>query len=1019
MFCYRNKFILLKVQHVHNYYITSYTNVNTQYLKYFHNILDIRRKKWYNKKKDDSRKEKIMQQNDKIHGFTVRSKTEIKEIKAALFTMEHEKSGAKLYFLDREDENKTFSITFKTIPNDSTGVFHIIEHAVLCGSKKYPVKEPFVELLKGSLNTFLNAMTFSDKTMYPISTRNDKDFLNLTAVYLDAVFHPAILENPNIFRQEGWHYELDESGELTRSGVVLNEMKGAFSSPDDLASFHLCEMLYPDTCYRYESGGAPDDIPTLTYEEFCAAHKKYYHPSNAEIFLDGSVKLDEALPLIDGVLSDYDREDLYFDIPDQKPISPVTRTVEYEIADGESEVDKTRLCVGFMSSRFDEQEALVATEVLTDAIASTNESPLKKIIIDSGLCEDMSISSFDSVKQNSITVEFFNVKDGKEEQLYSLFEKSVEEIVAHGIDKKLLDASLSRLEFKTREKDHGTMPIGIIYAISVLESTLYGGKPAQNLSYEKTFIALRNAIKTNYFENLLESIFINNTHRATLVMHPSSTLGERRADKEHRALRAVKESLTEEQLRDIEKTDEALKAWQRSEDTPQALATIPGLKISDISADVEKIPATKSDVCGTTVLDVNVVTNGIVYTELYFDASDLDEKEIFDLRMLVSLIENVRTEKRKAIELQNFIKGELGSLSVSMSSLTGKSGAKIYVTVSASALESKKDKIIEILPEILYTSVYNNKEICHNILRQLKLASEEAFTSSGHLAAFRRATSYLSAEGAIQEYYAGYEAYCSMKALEESFDVSFEPLARRITALADRIFTKERLTVAICGASNDEFAKELISGIKSGEKYAPVLKIKPLGARREGFVIPARTSYTALAANLCTIGERRTGTDVVVRSILSYGYLWNTVRVQGGAYGVGLISRNNGALGFYSYRDPSPARTIDCFKGAAENLRSVAMSGEDVTKFIIGAIGEISPLTTPKIKINLVISRFLREFSYEDECTMRREILDTGSKQLLKAADTLDKLCALDCFTVFGAKENVESFKNLDAILQI
>lgn len=965
------------------------------------------------------RKENAMQINETTYGFKVKTKTVIEEINATLFECEHIKSGARLFFLDREDENKTFSITFKTIPTDSTGVFHIIEHAVLCGSKKYPVKEPFVELLKGSLNTFLNAMTFSDKTMYPISTRNDKDFLNLTSVYLDAVFHPAILENPNIFRQEGWHYELSQEGVLTRSGVVLNEMKGAFSSPDDVASYHISKMLYPDTCYKYESGGYPEDIPSLSYEEFCSAHRKYYHPSNAEIFLDGSVNLDEALPLIDNVLSEYDRERVDFDIPDQKPISPVSKKIEYEIAEGESEADKTRVAVGFLTSRFDEQEKVVATEVLTDAIASTNQSPLKKVIIDSGLCEDVSISSFDSIKQNSITVEFFNVKDGKEDELYSLFEKTVKDISKCGIDKSMLEASLSRLEFKTREKDHGTLPIGIVYAISVLESSLYGGDPAQNLSYGKTFSSLREKLSSDYYEKLLTDLFITNTHKATLTMRPSATLGERRAREEAEKLMEIKSAFSESEIERIINTDSKLKEWQTREDTPEALATIPQLKISDISAEVEKIPTEVKSVDEVTLLEIGVATNGIVYTDLYFDATDLSEKEIFELRLLVTLIENVSTEKHEAIELQNLIKSQLGAFSVSMTALSNNSNAKIYVNVSASALDSKKEKIVEILPEILYTSVYNNKEICHNILRQLKLASEEAFTSSGHLAAFRRATAYTSCESAIQEYYAGYEAHLSIKALEENFDNEFDSLAKRIESLAKRIFTKERMTAAICGASDSEFEKRLVNAIKSGEKCDPVLKIKPLGAKREGFIIPAQTSYTALASSLSAIGEIRTGTDLVVRSILSYGYLWNTVRVRGGAYGVGLISRNNGTLGFYSYRDPTPARTLDAFKGAAESLRTLAESGEDITKFIIGAVGESSPLTTPKLKATLAITRFLRGVSYADECKMRREILDTGAAQLMKAADTLDKICALDCFAVFAAKEKVETCKNLDAIHQI
>ncbi len=474
-----------------------------------------------------------MKINDRLHGFTVTAITEVTEISAALIEMRHEKSGARLNFLDREDENKTFAITFKTIPEDSTGVFHIIEHSVLCGSEKYPVKEPFVELLKGSLNTFLNAMTFPDKTMYPIASRNDKDFLNLMSVYLDAVLHPAILKNPNIFRQEGWHYLLDgKGGALTRSGVVLNEMKGAFSSPDELAMHHITNMLYKDTCYKYESGGKPDVISELTYEDFLAAHAKYYHPSNSEIFLDGSVDLDSALSLIDSFLAPYDKHDMETKIPDQAPLTPQFREIEYETASGESPKNKTRLELGYMFSRFSDQEGGIAASVLLDAVCSTNEAPLKKVLLASGLCEDMSILPYDSVKQNSVIIDFRNVKDGKCDELYKLFTSTVERLAKDGIDKSLLTASLNSHEFKSREKDFGTLPHGIIYAMSILESSLYGGNPAQNLSFGKSYAAIREKLSGDYFEKLLLSMFVENEHRATLIMKPSATLGEENARRE-------------------------------------------------------------------------------------------------------------------------------------------------------------------------------------------------------------------------------------------------------------------------------------------------------------------------------------------------------------------------------------------------------------------------------------------------------------------------------------------------------
>jgi Zn-dependent M16 (insulinase) family peptidase len=961
-----------------------------------------------------------MKINELIHGFKIQDMTAIDEIKAKLYVMKHEKSGARLLFLDREDENKTFSITFKTIPEDSTGVFHIIEHSVLCGSKKYTVKEPFVELLKGSLNTFLNAMTFPDKTMYPVASRNDKDFINLMSVYLDAVFHPLILTEPKIFYQEGWHYEFDSDTQaLSRSGVVLNEMRGAFSSPDEVASYHIKDMLYPDTCYRYESGGEPEHIPDLTYEKFREAHKKYYHPSNAEIFLDGSVKIDEALSLIDSVLSEYNAEENDFEISDQSPIKPDTREILYEISPSESPENKTKLVIGYLSSRFDEQEKNVAISVLLDAIASSNESPLKKAIIDSGLCEDMNFIPLDSIKQNSINVDFRNVKDGKAGELCNLFDVTVKEICDRGIDKEMLEASLNNYEFRMKERDFGTLPAGIIYAMSALETSLYGGDPSLNLSYEKSFAALREKLDTGYFENLLKSLFTDNNHKATLVMIPSSTLGEEKSKNEADGLEKIKNSLSEDKLQNIIKENEELKAWQIKDDSKEDLEKIPQLSLSDISAEVEKIPEEIFEIDGIKVLMHDVSTNGIIYTELLFDASDLTENEIFDLRVLISLMENVRTEKHSAIDLQNFIKKELGSFDAGATPLTNKTETKLYVSITSSALEAKKQSVIDITSEVLYSSIYTDKETARNIIRQLKLASEEAFISSGHHAGFRRATAYLNVESAIREYYSGYEAHKSIKALEKNFDSAFEKLSERLSALSSRIFTKERLTVSFTGKPDIEFAKSIISAIRHGDPVNPVCKISPLGIRREGIVIPAQASYAELVANVTDFGEQTHGSMSVVRSLLSYGYLWNAVRVQGGAYGVGLIVRNNGNVGFYSYRDPSPERTLGCYREASAFLREFAKSGEDITKFIIGAIGDVSPLKTPKLKGAIALMNYLRGITYDDECKMRKQMLSTSQNDLLSIADTIDKICEQNAVCVIAGKDKLDTCKSLENILYL
>ena len=960
-----------------------------------------------------------MKQNIRLHGFSEIGSVDIPDIDATLHKMEHVKSGASLLFLEREDENKTFSITFKTIPEDSTGVFHIIEHSVLCGSEKYRVKEPFVELLKGSLNTFLNAMTFPDKTMYPVASRNDRDFLNLISVYLDAVFHPAILENKNIFLQEGWHYELDgENGELRRNGVVLNEMRGAFSSPDDLAYYHLSNMLYPDTCYRHDSGGNPDFIPELSYQNFISAHKKYYHPSNSEIFLDGSVDLDSVLSMIDSFLSEYDRVPADFEIKTQPPIKPQRREIEYEISASEAKENKTRMSIGYLLCSYDEQKKNVAASILLDALLSSNESPLKKALIDSGLCEDITISPYDSIKQNSLGIDFHNVRDGACDELFELFVSTVKEISGAGIDRALLEASLNSFEFKTRERDFGTMPKGVIYAMSVLESSLYGGAPEQNLFFEKTFNSLRGKLDTDYFERLLGEIFTDNEHRALLIMHPSETLGKRRAEDEARELADIKNSLSKQELDDIIRSEQELKAWQKTPDSKEAIATIPTLKISDVPTEVPKTPRTVAKIGDSTVLFHDVQTNGIIYADLYFDVSDFTKEEIFDLRMLFSLMENVRTEKHTAIELQNLIKRELGGFSATLTPVTNNKNAKIYANISVSALETKKDSIIDILSEILYTSIYKDKAATGNVLRQMKIASEESFVTGGHLAGYHRAAAYVSCESAVLEYYSGYEAHLSIKELDRSLDSEFDALSKRLSALPKRIFTRERLTLSITARTDEQFAQRLLGCFDAGCGASPVCRIKPLGIRREGILIPAQVAFAESVSNLSLFDEAPVGSMNVLRSLLNYGYLWNAVRVQGGAYGVGLLVRNNGNVGFYSFRDPSPKRTLDCYKNSADFVRDFAERGEDVTKFIIGAVGDTSPLVTPKLKGTLSALRYLRGITYEDECRSRREILATDKNELLRLADLIDKVASTGAVCVVGGKDKLESCE-LDTILEI
>ena len=961
-----------------------------------------------------------MKINDKLYGFTVTKSYKVPELSATLFEMNYDKNGATLYFLDREDENKTFAISFKTIPEDDTGVFHIIEHSVLCGSKKYLVKEPFVELLKGSLQTFLNAMTYPDKTVYPVASRNDKDFQNLMNVYLDAVLHPAILENPNIFRQEGWHYELDGEGNLCRKGVVYNEMKGAYSSPDTLSAYNLMNMLYPDSCYRYESGGAPEAIPNLTYEQFIASHAKYYHPSNAQIFLDGSVNLDAALSLIDSYLSEYDALPIDFDIGEPASPGESFRKVEYEIAPTESEKNKGRVSLGYLSTRYDESAQNFAISVIFDAISSTNESVLKKKIIDSGLCEDFSIGNNDSMKRQFLQINFVNVKDGKEEELISLFNDTVREICDKGIDKELLEASLNTFEFKLRERDFGSMPKGIIFALSMLSSTLYGGNPTQELCYEGVLSQLREALSTDYYEKILSSLILENSDKATLIMKPSNTLGEKREGEYLKKLSEIKASFSESELQKIKEEAESVNLWQATPDSPEALATLPALTLDDIPSGIVKTPTRLEKIDTTPVLYHEINTEGIVYVNLYFDISDITKEEAYTLKLYTALTKAVPTEKYSASELQKEIKLNLGSLSFAIKNFSAKGRTKIYLHVSASALPSKKNELISLVSEVLLRSDYNQPEVLLTTLRQGKLALEEFFVDAGHAGGMARARAGISADGVVDEYTGGYEAYKITKSLIESFDASAEGVIGDILALKNKILNRSRLTVSVVSESEKDIARELVSIVPEGEKVAPVCEIKPFGAKAEGIVIPAQIAYASMVNNLSFASIKDDGAFAVCRTLLSYAHLWNAVRVQGGAYGSGFAYNGSSLnIGFYSYRDPTPKRSISCYKQSSEFLRAFVASGADLTQFIIGAVGDTTPLETPALKGRSADTRYLAGITHEDVVRRREELLSTNGDKLLKIADTLEALYESAPICVVAGKEKLDECDFLEDILTL
>lgn len=957
--------------------------------------------------------------NDKMHGFVVTRIVDIPDVSGKLFEMVHEGSGASLIFLERDDDNKTFAIGFRTLPSDDTGVFHILEHSVLCGSDKYPVKEPFVELLKGSQNTFLNAMTYEDRTVYPVSSRNPKDFLNLVSVYMDAVLHPTALKDSRIFRQEGWHFELDEEENLIYNGVVYNEMKGAYSSPDEISVATAKATLFPNTPYKYESGGAPKAIPDLTFEEFCASHARFYHPSNAMMFLDGRIDIDATLSLLDDFLRDYTPIAKTEDIAPQEAVDGGVATAYYEISENEDPEGKCRLSLNYVYGSPEDGKLVLATNILIDALLGSNDAPLKKAILKSGLAEDFDTFTNRTVQQ-SLQMEARGVKEENLEALEELILTSIKKIAEDGIDKNAISSALNAIEFKLREKDYGSFPKGVAFALSVFGATNYGRSPEAALSYEADVKAIREAIDTNYFEETLLAMTVNNPHRSKVILLPDKEMGKKISAEEKERLAKIKASMTSEELAAIKAEAEALKAWQASVDTEENLAKLPTLGIEDIYVSDVVTPTDVHKIAGTEVINHPIDTSGIGYYKLLFKASDLECEEIFALNILSVLFGNVKTDKHTPLEVQNLIKANLGGLSFGLTMAGKGDDVRPYLVVSGSSLDSKKEDLRSILTEVLLTSDLGDKEALKNLLMQSKLMAEDMFSQSGHAVAIGRVNASLYKDGVIKEYISGYESYKLLCGLIDNYDSQIDGFIDKICRLHKKAVTQERLTISITGALDEDFTSSLINDLPKDGITPEKADIKPLGFKSEAIIVPSRVSYAVAGADAGNDASDLIGALMVSRSILSYEYLWNQIRVLGGAYGAGFMARRHGFIGCYSYRDPSPINSIEKYKECGSFLGNISSSDMDLTKFIIGAIGEYDSLTTPRLSGSKATADYLSGWTPEDDAKVLADMKSTDKETLMKVAELLTSALSNAVTCVVGSREHIEANKDsFDSIIEI
>lgn len=955
-----------------------------------------------------------MKAKDKLHGFEILKAEYIRESDATLYTMEHMKTGARLCYFDRADTNMTFAIAFKTPPKDDTGVFHIIEHSVLCGSRKFPLKEPFVDLLKGSLNTFLNAMTYEDRTVYPFASRCERDFLNLADVYLDAVFHPRMLEHKNVFLGEGWHYEYDkEENRLSYSGVVYSEMCGVYSSPEDVGGMEMNRLIYDGTIYGYDSGGDPRAIPDLTYEDFSAAHRKYYHPSNSYIYLDGIINLDKTLSLIDSYLSEFERVKIESVINRYSVPKKREATVSYEIPEGEDESGRARVLLGYSYSDFNDTKATIATLILSDVLVGSNESFLKKRLLDAALCEDVNIYTSRAEKQ-SLSIEVKGVKTENIELVKVEIHKAIKELCEVGIEKEKLTAAANIIEFRQRERDFGAFPLGVANALSVYGVWTYGGEASEALTYEKQLAEIRAAIDSDYFEKLLLSITVDNPYSAVVIMLPDkNAVADFEAEMQIRLDKKL-ESCTKSELDAIIESEIELKKYQTSADSDEAKKTLPTLPLSEINPTAKTIPTKDEKTDGARVISHDMPVGGISYMALHFDASDLSFDELPYLSLLSSVLTNLPTKKGDPLSLKNRIKTNLGSFSVATSvvpNFSKRELTKPVISVSTSALDSKLEYLSSIVKEVLCESVFSDEEIVKIILTQAIRGLEEGLILDGESFALGRIAAMESGEGAAKEYLAGYEAYRALKDISKSIS-NGERLLPRLESLAKRLFVKERLSLAITGEHTERLRKDVLSVIPSGEAPAPK-KILPLKKQNEGFAVPSRVAYAALGS-FSEASPKMLGSLRVARSILSYEYLWNAVRIVGGAYGTGFVTRKNGDIGFYSYRDPSPSGAINAYRGAAEYLRDFARRDTDLTKFIIGAYGEYDILTTPRLAAGIETHNHLTGWTPDMEAELKNALLSVTNDDLLAVADLLEGVINDSSVCVFANRETLSKIADVN-----
>lgn len=961
-----------------------------------------------------------MEINKVYSGFRLDRIERIDEINGTAYEMKHEKSGARLIYIDSPDSNKVFNIAFRTTPHNSTGVAHIMEHSVLCGSRKFPLKEPFVELVKGSLNTFLNAMTYPDKTMYPVASKNDKDFHNLMDVYLDAVFYPRVREDAEIVMQEGWHYELENADdELTYKGVVFNEMKGVYSSPDSVLERQMMRELFPDTTYGVDSGGDPDYITDLTYEEFQEFYRVHYHPSNSYIFLYGDMNIEEQLAFLnDEYLSHFDAIEVHTEVALQAPFTE-GKVVSYPYSVGSEEPTDNRTLHSFAYVLPDvTPEHSLAFEVLTHALLTSPAAPLKQALVKAGIGSDVSGYYLDSIRQPMWTVQATGSNLDKQADLQRIVESTLQDLCDKGLDKELLEASLNSIEFALRESDFGGRPIGLAYIIRMMDNWLYDNDPLELLHYEEALTNIRNGLAGTYFEDLIRHSILNNNHKVLVSIYPERGLQERKDAEVKEHLAAVKANMTTEEIDAIVEQTKRLKIRQETPDSDEALSSIPLLELSDLNPNMEAVERRESKIGNTTVHFVPTFTKGINYVGLYFKLNCLTEEELFYADILSDILGRVDTSERGYEALAKDINMNLGGLSSDITAIS-KDGKRDEFTplmiVRAKALHTKLPDLCRLINEVVQKADYSDDSRLTELVQESKAIWDNEAFRRGNSIVSQRVMAQVSAVGKFRDN--GNLGYYQKISELASNPAALPLLPEKLAEVSRKIFRANNVDIMFVGEEGEleafkKLMKPLVETWDTTELSNDVLQITRLSGN-DGIVTAGKVQYVAQGGNFIDHGFKHVGPMSVLETILRYEYLWIRIRVQGGAYGAFANFYDDGNMIFCSYRDPNLLETLDVYKELPQYLRDFTLTDREMRKYIIGTMSSLDLPMTPALRGPRAMGMYFSGAKLEDKVEFRKQVIACKPEDIVALADVVESVLNDNHICTMGNEQKIKNAGNV------